>query len=204
MEDLLQRLDAALRQQRPEYYSTLLPGANPEEIAQLERTLRWPVPDDLRALLAWKNGHPRKELSVGYVYTGDPLWGKYTLMSIQEIIPSCEDMREMLEGEEWDYPDWWHTGYIPFATDMGGDYLLIDMAATLSGHPGQIMDWAHAAPLRQILCASLRSFVEAVVIALESGLGDPEEDGVQYEAILKQRNPGYPIRHILKEPSDSS
>lgn len=202
MKELLPRLDAALRRQRPEYYAGLLPGATPNEIAELEDAVRMPVPEDLRALLTWKNGHAKIEMEVGYAHEGDPLWGKYRLMGVEEIVLSCEEMRDMLEGEEWDDPDWWHGGYIPFATDWGGDYLLIDTAPHLPGRAGQIVDWAHDAPLRIMLCADLAGFIEAVVVGLESGLKDPEDDGVQYQEILKQRSPGYPVLHVLAQSDE--
>ncbi len=198
MEELLERLDTVLRRQRPEYYATLLPEATPEEFRRLETALGTPVPDDLSALLAWKNGHPRKDLARGYVYVGEPIWGKYRLMSVEEIALSCEEMIEMLEGEEWDDPNWWHAGYIPFASDDGGDYLLIDTAAHLAALPGEVMDWAHAAPMRILICGSLRGFIESVVVALENGAASPEEDWEQYKAAFSGCNPGYPVMHILQ------
>ena len=193
MKKLLARLDAALRRQRPEYYSTLLPGATPEQIQGLEKSLQMRLPKDLRDLLEWKGGHAKLIRDIGEFDTGDPLYGKYRLMSVEQIQDVTEEMREMLEGDEWDEPGWWNARFIPFAHDLSSDYLLLDMSGPVLGPRGRVMDWAHASPQRIIVCPSLRNLIECVVTALESGLSDPQQDGVRYREILIQQNPGYPF-----------
>ena len=56
MDDLIQRLDSWLRQNRPEFYQQLLPGLSDEELANFEKTLGVELPDDFKLLYQWKNG----------------------------------------------------------------------------------------------------------------------------------------------------
>src|SRR5262249_50145471 len=53
---LLARLERWLTAHRVRYLKNLRPGATPAEFAALEREIGVKVPDDLRTLLAWRNG----------------------------------------------------------------------------------------------------------------------------------------------------
>ncbi len=54
--NLLTRLEAWLKEHRPEYLAALLPGAKPAELKALQQALKMPLPNGLRDLLSWHNG----------------------------------------------------------------------------------------------------------------------------------------------------
>ncbi|HEY9729582.1 MAG TPA: SMI1/KNR4 family protein, partial [Chroococcales cyanobacterium] len=58
MPDLIERLDRWLRQNRPGYYSQLLPGLTDEQIMEFEEALGISLPPDFKLLYKWKNGQP--------------------------------------------------------------------------------------------------------------------------------------------------
>lgn len=168
MDGVLFRLESDLRSRRPDYLASLSPG---EDVLP-------DAPPELRALLSWRNGHLDPD-------EAEPLFGKYQLMSADEIEEDRGMFNEMLEGDEWDNPDWWNYGYWPFATDGSSDYLLIDTEGHLGGKPGQIIDWDHASPMRQILCDTLERFLDSVAT--------PDPNGLDPIKSLFARNPGFPV-----------
>ncbi|SKW23516.1 SMI1/KNR4 family protein [Mycobacteroides abscessus] len=59
MHPLIDRLDRALREQRPRSYADLRPGASQKEIAALRACAGMPLPELLIELLQWRNGQQR-------------------------------------------------------------------------------------------------------------------------------------------------
>ena len=186
-EAVLQRFDAALQHVRPEFYASLQPPATPAELATLEEDLGQALPAEITALLKWKNGQEERE---------PELWRGYSLLGTADIGEFGAMMNEMLAEGEWDNENWWHVQYVPFAMNWGGDYLLIDVGGH-TGKPGEVIDWMNSAPMRIATAPNLSEFIEAIVVGLESGLGDTIAHGPAYEELLKHRWPGYPqIRTI--------
>src|SRR5262245_53661269 len=59
--DARDRLENWHRKHHPLLLDTLNPGASPADIARLERTIKQPLPDDVRVSLSIHNGQPPRQ-----------------------------------------------------------------------------------------------------------------------------------------------
>ena len=66
------------------------------------------------------------------------------LMPVAELVSDWKMLKQLLEGGDLENGkakgnagvrgDWWNVGWIPFASDGGGDYWCIDMAPAKGGN----------------------------------------------------------------------
>jgi len=63
--------------------------------------------------------------------------------------------------------DWWHPGWIPFASNGCGDSLCIDLAPTATGVAGQIISMNHETAQRRLLAPSFAQFLNQLAEQLE-------------------------------------
>jgi len=64
---------------------------------------------------------------------------------------------------------WWDTGWIPFATNGGGDYLCVDTAPTTAGQVGQVISHSHETGEHKRLSVSLGDYVRELAAQLKQG-----------------------------------
>jgi cell wall assembly regulator SMI1 len=153
---LLKRLDAWFKKHRKTFYKGLRPGATAQELADLETALGFPVPDDLRVLLAWHNGQDDDSFAS---FVND-----WRLMSTTQIAATRHDLAA--SGEKG-----WRPAFVPFLEDDRGDCMVLDTAA--AGAP--VYWWEgkdRVEPVADSLHDRMKKFVEAV----EAGqyVEDPE------------------------------
>lgn len=155
---LLARLERWLASHRPHYLASLRPGAAPDDLAALERSLGMPLPEELRGLLAWHDGQsddcPAR------------LEGNWLLLSAARIAEAKRDLDAEAETTGW------LSSWIPFLDDDAGDYLALDTAER--GHPVREF-WLGNAE-HPITASSLIDWLTRFIDDLEAGryAEDPE------------------------------
>jgi len=103
----------------------------------------------------------------------------FTPMPLQDIHAEWMSQRGLVEIGQFDdctprsaaeiQSVWWSTGWIPFATNGGGDYLCVDIAPTATGRVGQIITHSHETGVHRLLAPSLADYLEDLALKLEQG-----------------------------------
>ncbi len=155
-EELVQRLDAELLELRPEYHSRLQPGVSEEQLDGLESVLPAELPDSFRLLYRWKNGQPD--------YPFEALYGYGSFLPLEEI----REIKEMLDGmieSDFEDPEYWRRGWVPFLHNGGGSYLCLDLLAEDGGDKGQLIAFWKQDTDRPIEHSDLGAWIQAVIEA---------------------------------------
>ena len=152
MNEVWERLEAYLREHAPELHDGLAPGASEAALSQLERTLGYPLPGDLRASLARHDG---ERGSVGFL--------SHDLLSCEGIRASWETQRQV-GGEDW------RTGWIPVAHDGAGNYVYVDAAS------GAVRSFDHEGWVHAELADAWREVLEEAADLLEDDQPSYDED----------------------------
>lgn len=190
MDDLIGRLDGWLRAHRPAYHAALRPGLDGPGLAEFERSLGLPLPGELRALYAWRDG---QDPACEEPLQDERFMGAESVASARAML---EGLREHGEFDE----TWWGPRWIPFLWDGGGDHICVDAGGSFGGRAGQVLSFQHNDGCRLILYPSLRAWLGTFVASLEAGLWRQEDsaflprDRGEWEAFDRRMNPGYPIR----------
>ncbi len=75
--------------------------------------------------------------------------------------------------------DWWNLGWIPLASNGGGDFYCIDMAATAEGTVGQIITHSHESGEHKILAPSLAAYLNELADGVAAGRFQYTDFGMQ-------------------------
>jgi len=139
-EELEQWLEANI----PAVLADLNPPADPSAIHDLQRRVRLPLPDDFIRCLGIHDGQKGQ---------AEPLFDGAAFLPVRRILMSWSTWNELLEEGDFDgraarpkgpvRPLWWSEGWIPFATNGGGDYLCLDMDPAPQGTVGQVIRVFH-------------------------------------------------------------
>jgi cell wall assembly regulator SMI1 len=95
------------------------------------------------------------------------------LMSLEEILGACKllcdvwseiDQAPNPEADAGIAPVLWIDGWVPFASDGGGNYTCIDLAPDLvaGGHVGQVISYWNSDPEKKILSPSFADWLAAI------------------------------------------
>src|SRR5262245_42344895 len=115
VQNLIQRLDLWLKENRPDYYKHLSPGATEEQIHLLEEGLNFELPEQFRDFLRWKNGQD----------DDGKLLDNYTLLSCDEILQTWKSLKIDQEDGIFELQNWWNHKWLPFLYDFAGNYCCI-------------------------------------------------------------------------------
>lgn len=163
------RIEAWLARHTPRTFAALAPPAQQSAIAAAEQVVGQPFPEPLVESLLRHNG------------TGDyallpPFW---SLLEVQHIAGAWQTRMkiygdELAGAEEGDpdgeYGPWWHAHWIPFASDGGGDYLIIDQRRYhRRGRIGNADHETACSFAPHPMWASLPALLAATATALETG-----------------------------------
>jgi cell wall assembly regulator SMI1 len=158
---IIDRLDRWLAEHRPEYYACLRPGLTDLQLDTLERLVGYKFPSAFRAFYRWRDGQDPE---------GEPFIFNRTFMSFEDVRCTWELMTEMQEGGEWDEPQWWCRGWLPFLENGAGSHLCLDLHGSFTGKKGQIVEFWNRAWDRPVVAESFQSWLEWFVASLEAGL----------------------------------
>nr|BDT34765.1 ankyrin repeat domain-containing protein [Myxococcus sp. MH1] len=155
--------------------------ATPERIAALEKQVGKALPSDFRAFLQkFGGGTPTSRgLSIS----------EYDVLTTEQIQELWKGLREHVDNGvfkkarphelskdqrfvKW---TWWHPGWVPFASDSGGNLYCVDLEPEEHGSVGQVIRWEiHGGPLGPF-ADSMEDFFEEYLRKLESGRYDASE-----------------------------
>ena len=108
----------------------------------------------------------------------DPM--AFAPMSLEEVVAVWTGQQQLVEAGQFDdcvphsadgiAPDWWNAGWIPFATNGGGDLLCVDIAPAAAGRVGQMISHSHETGKHELLSPSLADYLHTLAAQLEQGL----------------------------------
>ena len=148
MSSSLEKLDAWLVSNRPDFLTQLNPGVTPERIDLLEKTLKIAVPEDFRSYLRWHDGQSPE---------ADTFYENRRLMSLAEITRSAEVFQDCRASGEFPNDDWWRPTWIPFVADGGGNHLVLDCGS------GAVLEFWKSDADRPQVAPSFSDWIEELV-----------------------------------------
>ena len=170
MDKLWKKIEAWLKQNAPEMFADLEPGASEVAIKKAERALGVELPKDVAESYRVHNG---MRGSMG------PLIDGWSLMSLDWIVQDWKTLKKLsddgtFEGMEGKAdvhikPDWWNPRWIPVASNSSGDFVCVDMDPPRAGHRGQVISFYHAEPRRELLAKDFKSWMNQFAKDLKAG-----------------------------------
>lgn len=161
MKQQWERLEAWLKANDPALLADLNPPASDADIQELEQKIGAKLPADFIECLKVHNGQGGKAV---WLFDGNEF------LSTRNILMSWSVWTDLLEDGDFDSrvssPDdgiqseWWTKGWIPFATNGGGDYLCLDLTPSEGGCFGQVIKVFHDFPKRALVSASFSEWIE--------------------------------------------
>lgn len=153
--------------------------ASMTQLRAVERELGAPLPTELRA--AWLTADGLGSGQTAFARPGR-LVG-YDFFSVEAALREREGLRRRAPAySQYDEPKardsrsragWFHPGWLPFGGFGGGSLLLIlDMAPSRVGVPGQIIAFSHDPDQLEHIAQSFELLLDDSIAAIES---DPEE-----------------------------
>lgn len=168
-----QRIEAWLDINAKSVARSLRQGAKPQKIKELEDRLGVILPNDFKESCLLHDGQKDEADLIPDGY------GTFYLLPLSQIPQEWKMMNDLARrGEFRDFrssPDqgvadgWWNSGWIPFASNGGGDYYCIDLAPTISKLVGQVIKILHDQGHRKVLAPSYHLWLQQLADALEHG-----------------------------------
>ena len=161
MDDLINRADAWLRSNRPDYYAILRPGVGDDALDAYAAQFGLQLPTEFRMLYRWKDG---QDLAVS-----EALVHNHMFMPLAESASSKALLDGMI-GSDFDDPDWWRHGWIPFTESYGGDHYCVDLDAEAgAAAEGRVIKFWHDTARRPLLAPSFAAWFDDLVRTMEEG-----------------------------------
>jgi cell wall assembly regulator SMI1 len=151
MQHELSTLDKHLQTKRAEYYRQLNPPLTDQRIQELEKEYKIRLPANVKLLYKWKNGQSEYKRFVN----------NCAFTPLEDALENYAMLTEMI-GHDFTIKNWWNENWIPLFDNGGGDYICVDIAGIFTGAPGQIVDFWHDEPRRNVIAPSLEAFIAAL------------------------------------------
>lgn len=164
MADIWKNLEYYLSVYQPDTLASLKPPATDIQIHELQEKVGIILPFNFVEALKTHDGQKG---------VGDPLFDEYSFLPIKEILMNWFIMNDLLDGG--DFKDttpesspaiqsvWWSRYWIPFADNGAGDLLCLDMAPTTQGTIGQVIEFFHDMPERNVIAPNFQEWFETFV-----------------------------------------
>lgn len=159
MKDAWDRFEAVLTQMQPGLLEKLRHPVSEAEIKDAESRLGFSLPHDYANLLRIHNGQ---------LQSAHFLFGRHEFLSLARAMSEWSIWNDLLEEGDFDdrspksevgiQPVWWSQGWLPFAGNGGGDFLCLDMAPSVEGQSGQVIEIFHDAPERTLVARNFRDW----------------------------------------------
>jgi cell wall assembly regulator SMI1 len=176
MEAIWRRLESWLRENAPEVFVTLQPGATVEELQQAEDELQVVLPRPVREFYRIHNGQATDR----YGFTTTKFLYGWQVPNLKRVVHQWKGWKEVLERGAFQgvstvpdkgvRNDWWNVKWIPITQNSSGDHLCLDLAPARGGVVGQVISVGHDAPERTIVGTSFQEWVERFATGLEKGV----------------------------------
>jgi cell wall assembly regulator SMI1 len=181
MKEIWQRIEQWLKENAPETFDSLNPGASEEEIAGLENLLSVRLPADMRESYLIHNGQNNACEFIDSRY----------FFSIEEIKRNWLNWKGMFETGGYGENDasagesdaeikagWYNPKWIPLSNDAAANQNFLDLDPTEKGTAGQIILYLHDdSEITKFVAYSYRDWLENFADDLEFGIYAMVEDG---------------------------
>ncbi len=177
--DCWARIEAWLAGHNPALHRSLRPPAAGADLAALEAAVGAGLPADFRD--SWRvhdgtgdvegNLVPARD-APGDVYGNATMPGGYYLMPCSEIASEWQSWKRLADVGEFAGREsrggrgvqraWWHPGWVPFASNGGGDSICLDLAPGPGGTAGQVITMSHETAEREVLASSFGRWLAGV------------------------------------------
>lgn len=157
---LIVRLDCWLTANRPEYYAMLQSGATEAELDAVETQFSLVLPGAFRQLYRWRSGQDPMSAAA--------LQMNRSFCTLEEVV-STKGILDGMIGDDFDDPQYWRRGWVPFLHNGGGSYLCIDLVAEDGGQPGQLIGFWKRDEDRTIEFPGVVEWLADLVATMESG-----------------------------------
>jgi len=153
----LNKIDEWLEENRPEYLLDLRPPATDAQLDALAAQFNLPLPEGFRTLYRWHDGqNPR---------TFESLAGNRMFMALKVIAETKTELDGMI-GHDFEDPEFWRREWIPFLSDGGGNYTVLDLSPEGNG---RLLDFYHDDELRKPVNASVDEWIAELAESMEDG-----------------------------------
>jgi cell wall assembly regulator SMI1 len=157
---LINRLDSWLATNRPDYYALLRPGVTDAELDAFEAQFAIKLPTAFRELYRWRDGQVPDSFF--------PIQFNREFMML-EYIASAKNMLDGMIETDFDAPEYWRRGWVPFLHNGGGSYLCLDLTAEDGGQPGQLIGFWKRDRDRPVEFPSVEAWLADLVDSMEAG-----------------------------------
>jgi cell wall assembly regulator SMI1 len=170
------RLKKSLTATGPALKASLRKGTTEPKLGELEAALRVQLPADVRTSYLLHDG--QKPGADGLFPEGfADLDSDYVLLSLSEIQADWSCWKGMADQgnlahraanpDDGVRADWWNPGWVPVASNGGGDSLCIDLAPADGGTRGQVILMSHERPDRARLAGSFGELLDRLAAHYE-------------------------------------
>ena len=159
-QSLLERMERWLVVNRPEYFARLQPGVSNARLNAFEAQFSLKLSAAFRELYRWRNGQ-----ADGYSESLQ----KGRMFSSLESVSDTKELLDGMIGSDFDHPEWWRRGWVPFLSNGGGSHLCVDVAAQDGGRVGQLVAFWKVDEDRDIEYPSVEAWLADLVESMESG-----------------------------------
>jgi cell wall assembly regulator SMI1 len=170
------RIEAWLPLNWPDGLGKLLPAASTAEIEAAERRLGILFPEDVKGFYQLHNGtedlglFPRSDPSDDMAFSPLPLAQMFNEWENWTKLTDAGNFTDLsAEPASGIRADWWNRGWIPIASNGGGDLQCIDLSPTEAGKAGQVISTWHESGNRELIAPSLTEYLRQIADGLESG-----------------------------------
>jgi cell wall assembly regulator SMI1 len=160
MDGLIRRADAWLRKNRPDYYAILRPGVDEAALDAYAARFGLKLPVDLRQFYLWRDG---QDLDVSKA-----LVHNHMFVPLADSV-SLKELLDGMIGFDFEDPNWWRRGWVPFTESYGGDSYCVDLDAEAGGTAGRVVDFRHDDAERPVLAPSFADWFRELVATMEAG-----------------------------------
>jgi cell wall assembly regulator SMI1 len=155
---------------------TLKKAATDAKINKLEAKLGHKLPADFKQ--SWKIHNGQKYAEGDLVPPTESGEAGYFLLALDNIWDEWKSWKAHIEAGQFAdleggpdkgiRSDWWHPGWVPFASNGGGDLLCIDLAPDKGGTVGQVITMNHESPDRTLLAKSFGEWLAVLAEELDT------------------------------------
>jgi cell wall assembly regulator SMI1 len=130
MDDLIRRADAWLQRNRPDYYASLRAGASDAGLDAYAARFGLELPAELRQIYRWRDCQDPA--------VSDALVYNHMFIPLEASASSKEELDGMI-GFDFEDPNWWRRGWVPFTSSFGGDHYCVDLDAEAGAAAGRVI-----------------------------------------------------------------
>lgn len=155
---LIERIARWLCEHRPDYYARLQPGASDPEMDAFEAEFAVVLPEAFRALYRWRDGQPPTE--------SGSFQNNWMFASLSDV-SQTKRMLDGMIGYDFEDPQWWRRGWVPFLSNGGGDHLCLDLEP--EAQEGRVFVFRHDEGQRPVQFEDTVAWLRSLAEAMESG-----------------------------------